>query len=120
LSCCSKTENTILVDFSDTDNAEYQQLETKALAFFTDFKNSHGHNLGKHYLKITVKLKPIRMACAGGRIPLDDEIDDEEDESEPRKKCKKVQNYSDFAFTSKLNRLVKELVAAREGDPTGT
>ena len=71
-------------------------------------------------------LKPIQIACAGGRIPIDDgapteeDEDDEEEEEEPsgKKKKKKEQQYSDFAFTSKLKRLVEELKEARDKDPT--
>jgi hypothetical protein len=71
---------------------------------------------------------PLRIACAGGRIPLDDVPtetdeddedgnDDDEDEDAPKRKPKKL---SKFAFTSKLKTLVSELERLRTDDPTGT
>jgi hypothetical protein len=73
---------------------------------------------------------PLRIACAGGRIPLDDaptepgegdedgNNDDDEDEDAPKKR--KPKQFSKFAFTSKLKTLVSELERLRTDDPTGT
>jgi hypothetical protein len=72
---------------------------------------------------------PLRIACAGGRIPLDDVptetgegdedgSDDDEDEDAPKKRKPKI--FSKFAFTSKLKILVSELERLRTDDPTGT
>jgi hypothetical protein len=73
---------------------------------------------------------PLRIACAGGRIPLDDaptepgaideddNNDNDEDEDAPKKR--KPKQFSKFAFTSKLKTLVSELERLRTDDPTGT
>jgi hypothetical protein len=52
----------------------------------------------------------------------DDEGVDDEDEgdlaNEGKKKKRKETKYSDFVFEAKLKALVKDLLAAREEDPT--
>jgi len=66
---------------------------------------------------------PLRAACAGGPIPLDDEYADVDEDSddvaaeEPRKR--KVVRYSDFVFTSKLRTLISQLTKVRKKDPLG-
>jgi hypothetical protein len=109
---------------------------------------------------------PLRAACAGGHIPLDDGVnaepgrggkkkkgrgdskkngngdkkkkddeeedddeeeeededhddDEEEEEATPRKSKKKEQKYSEYAYTSKLDKLVSELKHVRDNDPSG-
>jgi hypothetical protein len=75
--------------------------------------------LSRHYLALTQKLMPLRIACAGGRIPLGDvpteteekvkdgNNDDEDKDSEDTPKNKKPKKFSKFAFTSKLQTLVQ-------------
>jgi hypothetical protein len=87
-------------------------------------KNQEKGPISRHFLALTQKLMPLRIACAGGRIPLDDvptepgEDDDDEDEDAPKKR--KSRQFSKFAFTSKLKILVSELERLRTDDPTGT
>jgi hypothetical protein len=88
--------------------------------------------ISRHFLALTQKLMPLRIACAGGRIPLgdvpaeteeeDDEgnNDDEDDDDEDAPKKRKPKKFSKFAFTSKLKTLVSELERLRTDDPTGT
>jgi SNF2 family DNA or RNA helicase len=88
--------------------------------------------IGRHFLALTQKLMPLRIACAGGRIPLDDvpieseekdedgNDDDNDEDSEDAPKKKKPKKFSKFAFTSKLKTLVSELERLRTDDPTGT
>jgi hypothetical protein len=86
--------------------------------------------ISRHFLALTQKLMPLRIACAGGRVPLDDvptdaEKEDEDgnnddDESEDAPKKRKPKKFSKFAFTSKLKTLVSELERLRTDDPTGT
>jgi hypothetical protein len=69
---------------------------------------------------------PLRIACAGGRIPLDDvptenedeDGNDDDEDDAPKKRKPKV--FSEFAFTSKVKTLVSELERLRTDDPTGT
>jgi len=111
-------------------------LENSARDFYVRFKQENGH-IGSNYLKLTQKLTPLRVACAGGQIPLEDtsvaekEHDDgsgepgengedgESGDEKPKKKRKKVQVFSDFAFLSKLQTLIKELEDVRTKDKTG-
>lgn len=100
--------------------------------------------MSKHYLLLSQKLVPLRIAASGGRIPLDDEEEkapetdegaeaekpqdageDTEEESEDevpqpkKKKAKKEKRYSEFAYRSKLEALIAELERARDEDPHG-
>lgn len=131
------------VEFSEEEKKEYTVLDSTAHDFYTSFKERKGHKLSKHYLLLTQKLMPLRIAASGGRIPLDDEEEktpeadgeeeekvqdadgesdaESEDESpEPKKKkAKKEKRYSEFAYTSKLNALIAELESARDEDANG-
>ncbi|CAB9505789.1 regulator of chromatin subfamily A member 3-like 1 [Seminavis robusta] len=121
-----KTERTIEVDWDEDELEQYDVLETKALEWYTDFKSRHS-KLSKYYVRLQAKLMQTRIACAGGKYPLDDvenvegaiEDEDEDSDEEEGKSKKKAQvKYSDFAFKSKCKRLIQELKHARDNDPT--
>ena len=86
------------------------------------FKAANGQ-IGNNYLKLTQKLIPLRIACAGGRVPLDEDAADvpaDGDDDEPKKKRMKTEpRFSDFAFTAKAKALVSELESIRAKDKTG-
>ena len=114
------------VTFSTEEQQEYGALEKEALDFYTNHKAEHGGQLQRHYLLLRQRLMPMRVACSGGRVPLVDDgnvaTDADEDEAmveETKKKGKKVQQFSEFAFTSKLQTLVNELKQVRQQDPNG-
>jgi hypothetical protein len=124
------------VVFTAGEQQEYTALDDAARNFYCLFKAKKGHQLSKHYLLLTQKLMPLRIAAAGGRVPLDDEngsfpddSDDEEKEEEEskdstteapkKKKEKKEQRFSDFVYKSKFNALLDELKRARDDDPNG-
>jgi len=107
-------------------------MESEAQDFYKRFNG----DIAKNYLKLTQKLSPLRIACAGGHVPIDDgdpagEGDPEEEQNDgdgaeeadekgtTPKKRKKEQAYSKFAFTSKLRALVNELENVRTKDETG-
>lgn len=132
-----KTHRSVLVDFSEQDKKQYASLEKKALDWYTQFRKSKSNSHGKHFLKLTQKLTPMRVACAGGNIPIDDteakeggdaddseteeasfENDEEDNAGSNGKKRRKVVVYSDFAFQSKMKKLIEELSLAREQDPS--
>ena len=125
-----QTERIVTVKFSEEEKKEYIALENGARAFYQNFKATTGQ-ISKHYLKLTQKLSPLRIACAGGCLPLDDDgSTDNPDEGEqdgsdddiddgPQKRKKKEQKFSDFSFSSKLQTLVHELETVREKDKTG-
>ena len=114
-----KEETVLKIDFTEEDKKEYQTLEEKAQKFYRLFNKSVA---SKAYLRIMSSLLPVRVACAGGQIPLEQDSkpsansDDSEDELDG-KKPKKTVTLSDYAFKSKLDRLIKEMVAIREEDP---
>jgi hypothetical protein len=100
---------------------EYQKIERAALDFYIGFKSSHGSKLSSHFLKISQKLTPMRVACSGGKYPLDDteDVDNgDDDEAETKKQKKKVVKYSDFVFKSKFEKLLVELKRNRDEDHT--
>jgi SNF2 family DNA or RNA helicase len=110
------------IEFTSEDKKEYKKLEETAQAFYKGFNKSM---VSRSYLALTSRLLPLRVACAGGKTPLqeqmrtpyldaeDNNTDDEEDEGiEP----KKVVRLSEYAFTSKMKRLIQEMVAIRAED----
>lgn len=115
------------------EKQEYDKLDRAAQDYYTPFRNSHSSQLGKNFLKLTQKLMPIRIACAGGPTPIAGEntntdkdgnpeegLDGQEvdDTSQQKVRKAKQQKFSDFAFTSKVKCLIQELTAARDRDPT--
>jgi hypothetical protein len=106
-------------------------LESDAFLFYTTFRCEHGHELQKHYLKLIQRLVPLRIACAGGRVPLYEEEDkenqvdeDSDDESESgahrkKKNTRKLKSFTEFAYTSKLQALIGELERVQTEDPSG-
>jgi len=96
-------------------------------------KQNSRKDISKKYLELTQKLMPLRTACAGGRIPIlgqyeteadergkdnDDDNDDNDEDGGAKQKGKKVQKYSEYAYTSKLDKLIEELESIRDNDPT--
>ena len=128
------------VAFAGDDRREYDKLESTALTSYATFRKGNVSNLGKHYLKLTQMLVPLRLACAGGPIPVEgqaeeddeNEGDDNDDtlpvvdegaagaasEDNKKKKTKTEVKYSDFSFRSKIAALIEELKTARDKDPT--
>lgn len=102
-------------------------MEAAALAAYMNLKGGVDR-IGKHHLYLMSKLTPLRIACAGGKVLLDDskEIgkqgtnntcgtsnsENDSNENEPA--------FSHFAFTSKLEALISKLQNIRERDETGT
>lgn len=117
-----KTERVTTVKFSTQEKKEYAMLEESARMYYEKFVSS-GKDIGRNYLRLTRKIEPMRVACAGGRIPLEDtdanDVDDDaSNSSDMPKKVKKVRKFSDFAFTSKLKKLIAELQKVRTNDST--
>lgn len=111
--------------FDDADKKEYLALDNAARKRYKEFKLSKGHELSKHYLALSQKLTPMRIACAGGKILLNeteeaDENKGVDEEDDLPKKAKKEKKYSDFVFRSKLDSLVAELELIRTSSPNGT
>ena len=125
-------ERKLEVEFTDEEKKEYKALDDAAREFYVGFKASKGHELSKHFLLLSQKLTPLRIAASGGQIPLDDDEEDDEpeetedepsdDEAETKKKKKrrKEVRFSDFVYRSKLEALLVELKRARDDDPQGT
>ena len=108
-----KTERTINIEFDDDEIKEYDVIEKKAQQFYLNFRASHSTTMSSHFLKVSQKLTPLRVACSGGKYPLENETQ-QDDSDEEKKPSPKV--YSDFAFTSKFRVLLKELESIRDTD----
>jgi hypothetical protein len=101
-------------------------MEKQAQDFYVDFRARHFQNITKHFLKLSQKLTPLRVACSGGKYPIsgcDDDDNGDVTEADDldqttQKKKKKVVKYSDFAFTSKFIVLLAELERIRDDDPS--
>jgi hypothetical protein len=87
------------------------------------------------------KLAPVRIACAGGKIPITADSDKSDDRDSSKEKAitlaqnakaedddrandvpanpkqKKVQEFSQFRFQSKFNVLIEELRKIRDDEP---
>lgn len=118
-----KSDETVIVPFNKQDKAAYKDLESEALGFYNNFKLTitDGEKLGSSKLKLDRELKKLRIACAGGHIPLEEDgatNEDEEQDKEEGKRKKKAQRFSEFAYTSKLDKLIEKLEAVRDNDPT--
>ena len=114
MSLPAKTERQIEVSLSGAERREYDRLDKEAKNFYIDFKRTHLRDLSKHYLKLSQKLTPMRVACSGGHFPLEAVgANDNEDEDETMQKKKSDKKYSDFCFTSKFHVLVTELKRVR-------
>jgi SNF2 family DNA or RNA helicase len=70
----------VTVPFSSEDQKEYDVPEPAALSFYQSFKKKHAKNLGRHYLLLSQKLLPLRVACTGGHVPIEGESDEDQDE----------------------------------------
>jgi hypothetical protein len=120
-----QTERTVKVNFTGEEMAEYQKLETVAQDLYVKFRALYGSDITKHYLKISSILTRLRVACAGGKYPIDidpppEETDEDENEGAKLKKTtsKRPKEYSTFVFTSKFKVLIAELERIRDEDPS--
>jgi SNF2 family DNA or RNA helicase len=110
-----KSEHSIEITLSTAEKKEYDLLDNAAKTFYLDFKARHCTELSKHYLKLSQKLTPMKIACSGGRIPLGGQV---EEEDKPVERNKEEVKYSDFCFTAKFNVLLRELKQAKDKDPS--
>lgn len=61
-----------MIEFEAGEKVEYAALEKRALDFYRLFKIQNRKDFSSHYLKLIQGLTPLRIACAGGRIPIDE------------------------------------------------
>lgn len=123
-------KRTIEIGFSPSEKEEFGRLEKAAQDFYLEFRRRHIKDMSRHFLKVSSKLMPLRVASAGGRYPLpgssspsiEDDDDEERDRDEVggggRKKSPRIPvKYSDFVFESKAKVLVAELKTIRDNEP---
>jgi SNF2 family DNA or RNA helicase len=122
------SERVLECQFSRKESEEFNKLEREAQAFYLNFRWKHAKDMSKHFLKVSSKLIKLRIACAGGRYPLDDAsqvIDEEATEAdetkeattETKKATKSKTNYSEFVFESKFKVLLQQLKIMRDEEP---
>jgi len=121
-----KTESIIEIKFNDAENEEFEVIEKKAQQFYLDFRANHLSDMSTHFLKVSSALGPLRVACSGGKYPLeeekrsidedDDDTDMEDDVDQKKKKVPSAKLYSEFAFTSKFRVLLEKLETIRDTD----
>jgi hypothetical protein len=115
----------VKIKFKVQETTEYQNLEKAARDFYINFRATHGADITKHYLKISSKLTPLRVACAGGKYPINnapqpESADDDmsEDEATKKRTTKRPKEYSKFVFESKFQYLIGALEKIRDEDPS--
>jgi SNF2 family DNA or RNA helicase len=126
-----QTERTIEVTLTGEERVEYTAIETEAKDFYNRFKVHARKELSKYYLQLSSALKAQRVAMSGGHAPLTeyddliknknnkgDESDSEDEDDNKKKKNKKAPvAFSEFAYTSKLKKLIEELKRIRDEEP---
>ena len=105
VSFISQTERVVTVKFSKEEKKEYAILENAAREYYETFKASSKHELSRHYLKLTQKLTPLRIACAGGQIPLDDDPADADADEQNDSDVEDGDNAKKGKKTAKVFRL---------------
>jgi len=124
-----KTEIIAEIILSDKERKEYDVLDQQAKSFYLVFKEKVGSELSHHYLLLSQKLTPLRVACSGGSHPLPEEeekrngehkndINAENLDEDHDEKAKVTTKHSDFVFTSKFKVLVSKLEKIRDDDPS--
>jgi hypothetical protein len=109
----------MILDFEPQEQAEYAKLESDALEFYRAFDHEQYYE-NIYYLKLMQRLRLLRIACAGGRIPLPAENKDKDEavaNASAKAKQKKVQKFSNFRFQSKFNVLIEELKRIHDVEP---
>lgn len=113
-----QTERSVWIQFARAEKSAYNSLEDRAREFYKEFRNLHDvDDLGKHYVILTQKLMPLRVACAGGKILEEDHHDEIVNETALNSNDPK---YSKLVFTSKVSKLLALLKNVRDSDPSGT
>ena len=125
---CTQTERKVSAEFSEQEKKEYKLYEEEARNFYADFRRRHAKTLSKHFLRLSSKLNQVRIACAGGRVPVEASGDDHESEDEeehpehesvtPSTKKGKAVQLSTFVFESKINKLIELLKHFRDNEPS--
>ena len=74
--------------------------------------------MSKHFLRVSQKLMPLRVASAGGKYPIVAAATDKDDEGDDDTKKPAAKEYSEFEFTSKFRVLLEELETIRDTENT--
>jgi len=117
-----KTERKESINFTATEKKEFRKIEKEAQEWYLEFRATNRSSISKHFLKLSSRLTPMRIACSGGKYPIDsEERNDEGSEcSIPTDVDTKRTNrsvYSKFEFKSKLNKLLAELERIKVEEP---
>ena len=69
-----QVEKVVEIEFSPTERQEYNKIESKAKATYLAFKQAARttKDVSRQYLWLTRQLLPMRVACAGGHVPIID------------------------------------------------
>jgi SNF2 family DNA or RNA helicase len=122
-----KTERNLMVKLSSDEKKAYNKMEKESQKWYLNYRSRHRHDMSKHYLTVSSRLITLRDAMSGGKYnagttptAADTDVTENDageiDEEKPRRKAETV--LSDFAFTSKLKVLLKELERTKNADPT--
>jgi len=125
-----KTERKEIVKFTASEKKEFAKIEKEAQDWYLKFRSANLTKMSKHFLKISSRLIPLRVACSGGNYPVYLEDHNPEDEKDTgitdvntdgdeniKKKTKKNTVYSKFVFTSKFKTLLAKLESIKTNEP---
>ena len=114
-----QTEKEKMILFTASEKKEYKKIEKEAQDWYIRFRSAN--RISKHFLKISSKLTPLRIACSGGNYPIDSQKleEDELEQDKITNRSTKLITYSNFAFQSKFKTLLARLEKIRDTEPDG-
>ena len=137
-----KTERKRVVIFSKEERIEFEKIEKQVQDWYLQFRLANKKQMSKYFLKVSSKLLPLRIACSGGKYPICDYSDGDEENGDGdgdaedvvdeqnvdgndgeegggkvKKKKSKETVYSKFSFNTKFNILLEELQKIRDKEP---
>mmetsp|Transcript_23273 Transcript_23273/g.55031 ORF Transcript_23273/g.55031 Transcript_23273/m.55031 type:complete len:1470 (-) Transcript_23273:218-4627(-) len=123
MSLPKKTERKEVIRFEAKEKEEFRKLEKKVQDWYIKFRSANLNEMSKHFLMISSKLTPLRIACSGGRYPItsdnlmkEDILDGNTSEAVGSNGPEKPV-FSKFVFKSKFKALLAELKKIRDDEP---
>eukprot|EP00531_Pseudo-nitzschia_arenysensis_P016699 CAMPEP_0116122050 /NCGR_PEP_ID=MMETSP0329-20121206/4012_1 /TAXON_ID=697910 /ORGANISM="Pseudo-nitzschia arenysensis, Strain B593" /LENGTH=1515 /DNA_ID=CAMNT_0003615881 /DNA_START=43 /DNA_END=4590 /DNA_ORIENTATION=+ len=110
-----KTERKKSIKFSTAEKKAFNKIEKESQDWYLRFRSANRSDISRHFLKLSSKLKPLQMACSGGKCP---KLNLEDGLNEGTATMNTVAGLdSNFVFESKFKTLIKKLKKIRDTEP---
>ena len=103
------------IKFTPAEKKAFETIQKQAQDWYIAFRSENRKEISKHFLKISSKLTPLRIACSGGKCPSRSEEVNIDDLNVGTDTTNIVAGgggnaaYSNFVFQSKFKSLLKKL-----------